>query len=65
MVRDFVRKTAMYNKEDMEKAVALVRDGTMGYKKAASLYKLKWQTVRDHVKKRYKKMGKENLLYSL
>lgn len=53
-----MRKTAAYDKDDMEKAVCAVQSGEMGYKKAAKLYNLKWQTLRDHVKGRYKKMGK-------
>jgi len=57
MVRNYVRKTAAYDPEDMRKAVALVADGTMGYKKAAKMFNLKWQTVRDHVKNRSKQMG--------
>lgn len=58
MVRNYVRKTAPYEKENMSKAVQLVLDGTMGYKKAAKMFDLKWQTVRDHVKNQSIKMGK-------
>lgn len=58
MVRNYKRKTVAYNHEDMEKAVNLVSSGEMGYMKAAKLYNLNWSTVRDHVKKRYNKMGK-------
>lgn len=59
MVRNYKRKTVAYDPEDMKKAVNLVSEGTMGYKKAAKLYNLKWETVRDHVKNKYKKMGEQ------
>ena len=57
MVRNYERKTAKYSAEDMAKAVNLVREGSMGYKKAAQLYNLKWQTVRDQVKNDNLKIG--------
>ena len=57
MVRNYTRKTVAYDPEDMKKAIALVETKTMEYKKAAKMYNLKWQTLADHVKKRYNKMG--------
>lgn len=57
MVRNYVKKKPSYDQENMRQAVALVEAGTAGYKKAAKMFDVKWQTVRDHVKKRYHKMG--------
>ena len=41
----------------MVKAVEKVISGEMGYKKAVKHYVLKKETIRDHVKRRYTKMG--------
>ncbi|KAK3796229.1 hypothetical protein RRG08_006799 [Elysia crispata] len=59
MIRKYIRKTSPYDPADMKKAVAMVLDPstTTGYKAAAKLYGLKWQTVRDHVKKPESKLS--------
>ena len=54
MARNKKRKTVSYDKV---KAVEKVLSDEMGYKKAAKHYDLKKKTIRDHVKKRYTKMG--------
>lgn len=48
----------------MKKAVTMVESGASGYKRAAKMFDVKWQTVKDHVKIHYQKMGKSNLIIS-
>ena len=52
MVRNYVRKTAPYDKEAMNAAVEAVKSGAMGYKKAARIFNIKRETLRDQVRQR-------------
>ena len=45
------RKTEPYDPEVMNRAIKDIKDGKMGYKKAAKLYGLKGETTRDQYSK--------------
>lgn len=52
MVRTYVKKTSRgsWPKEDMEKALQAVLEGTMGYKTAAATFKIPKTTLERRVK---------------
>ena len=52
MVRNYMKKREPYNKEDMLNAIKAVESGEMGYKKAASIFNVKRETLRDQVRRR-------------